>query len=124
MPSFISSLHLATFASVRKQERELGLPRDVLEENKLFRVETAVKSLPRRVKPGLEVSRICARGKSIWPGLSPLPARTSCKWGPPATLLRDPQNWAIQASLASFHSRKSPEDKTAGSMDLFYYFIS
>lgn len=60
MPSFIFLLRLATFASVREQEREHGLPRDVLEENNLLRVKTSVKSLPQKVKPGLEGSGMCA----------------------------------------------------------------
>lgn len=45
MSPFIFLLHLATFTSVRKQERNLA-SRDLLEGNKLFKVITAVKVYP------------------------------------------------------------------------------
>lgn len=58
MCSFISWLHLATLTSVRRQERKRGLPRDVLEEKKGFKVITSGRVCPDDSNPALKSSMI------------------------------------------------------------------
>lgn len=62
-------LHLATLTSVRKQERNLSLPREALGENKSFKAKTASNVYPEDSNPAPKSSTACD-SKSVQTGLS------------------------------------------------------